>query len=41
MRGSDGKLCISEKGRGEVWMDYMECIMNKNMIEIIMLKEMQ
>ena len=29
MRGSDGKLCFSEKERGEVWKDYMERIMNK------------
>ena len=24
MRGSDGKLCFSEKERGIVWKDYME-----------------
>ena len=29
MRGSDGKLCISGKERGEVWKDYMERIMNE------------
>ena len=29
MRGSDGKLCISEKDRGKVWKDYMERIMNE------------
>ena len=29
MRGSDGKLCISEKERGKVWKDYMERIMNE------------
>ena len=29
MRGSDGKLCLSEKGRGKVWKDYMERIMNE------------
>ena len=29
MRGSDGKLCFSEKERGKVWKDYMERIMNK------------
>ena len=29
MRGSDGKLCFSEKGRGNVWMNYMERIMNE------------
>ena len=28
MRGSDGKLCISEKERGKVWKDYMERIIN-------------
>ena len=28
-RGSDGKLCLSEKGRGKVWNDYMEMIMNE------------
>ena len=28
MRGSDGKLCFSEKERGKVWKDYMERIMN-------------
>ena len=27
MRGSDGKLCFSEKERGKIWMDYMERIM--------------
>ena len=29
MRGSDGKLCFSEKERGKVWKDYMEWIMNE------------
>ena len=29
MRGSDGKLCFNEKGRGKVWKDYMEGIMNE------------
>ena len=29
MRGSDGKLCFSEKERGNVWKDYMERIMNE------------
>ena len=24
MRGSDGKLCLSEKERGKVWKDYMK-----------------
>ena len=28
MRGSDEKLCFSEKERGKVWKDYMERIMN-------------
>ena len=28
MRGSDGKLCFSEKERGNVWKDYVERIMN-------------
>ena len=28
MRGSDGKLCFSEKERGKVWKDYMERITN-------------
>ena len=28
MRGSDTKLCFSEKERGIVWKDYMERIMN-------------
>ena len=28
MRGSDGKLCFSEKERGKVWKDYAEGIMN-------------
>ena len=40
MRGSDGKLCFSEKERGKVWKDYMESIMKK-MIGIKMWKEMQ
>ena len=29
MRGSDGKLCFNDKEKYEVWMDYMEKIMNK------------
>ena len=29
MRGSDGKLCFSEKERGKVWKDYMERMMNE------------
>ena len=29
MRRSDGKLCFSEKVRGEVWKDYMERITNE------------
>ena len=29
IRGSDGKLCFSEKGRGKVWKDYMERITNE------------
>ena len=29
MRGSDVKLCFSEKERGKVWKDYMERIMNE------------
>ena len=29
MRGSDGKLCFSEKERGKVWKDYMESIMSE------------
>ena len=29
MSGCDGKLCFSEKGRGKVWEDYMERIMNE------------
>ena len=28
MRKSDGKLCFSEKERGNVWMDYMERTMS-------------
>ena len=28
IRGSDGKLCFSEKERGKVWKDYTEQIMN-------------
>ena len=28
MRGSDGKLCFSEKERAKIWMDYTEWIMN-------------
>ena len=29
MRGSDGKMCFTEKERGKVWKDYMERIMNE------------
>ena len=29
MRGSDGKLCFSEKEGGKVWKDYMERMMNE------------
>ena len=29
MRGSNGKLCFSEKESGEVWVDYIERIMNE------------
>ena len=29
LKGSDGKLCCSEKERGKVWKDYMERIMNE------------
>ena len=29
MRGSDGKLCFSEKEIHNVWMGYMERIMNE------------
>ena len=29
VRGSDGKLCFSEKGRGKIRKDYMERIMNE------------
>ena len=29
MRGSDGKLCFSEKEGRKVWKDYMERIMNE------------
>ena len=29
MKGSDGKLCFSEKERGNVWKDYMERIKNE------------
>ena len=29
MRGSDGKLCFSEKERGKVWKGYMERTMNE------------
>ena len=28
MRGSNGRLCFSEKERGKVWKDYMERIMD-------------
>ena len=29
MRGNDGKLCFTENGRGKIWKDYMERIMNE------------
>ena len=29
MRGTDGKLCFSEKERGKVWKDHRERIMNE------------
>ena len=29
MRGSDGKLCFSEKERHKVWKDYMDWITNE------------
>ena len=29
MKGGDGKLCFNEKERCNVWMDYMERIMNE------------
>ena len=29
MRGSDGKLCFSDKERGNVWKDFMERIVKK------------
>ena len=29
MRGSDGRLCFSEKERVNVWKNYMEWIMNE------------
>ena len=29
LRGSDGKLCCSEKERGNVWKNYMESFMNE------------
>ena len=29
MKGSDRKLCFSEKERGRVWKDYMERFMNE------------
>ena len=32
MRGSDGRLCFSEKEGGKVWKDYMEMIINKKII---------
>ena len=32
MRGSDEKLCLSEKERCNVWKDYMERIMNEEII---------
>ena len=41
VRRSDGKLCFSEKERGEVWKDIMDIIQNEEMIWIIMWKEMQ
>ena len=41
MRGNDGKLCFSEKERGNVWKDYMDMITNEEMIGIVMWKVMQ
>ena len=41
MRGSDGKLCFSEKEKGKVWKDYMERVMNQEIIAITMRMEMQ
>ena len=38
VRGSDGKLCLSENERGNVWTDCIERIMNK---ENVFWKEMQ
>ena len=29
MRGSDRKLCFSDKERGKIWKDYMERIMTE------------
>ena len=29
MRGSDGKLCFSDKERGKVWKDYIEMVMKE------------
>ena len=29
MRGSNDKLCFSEKERGKFWQDYMETIINE------------
>ena len=41
MRGSDSKLCFSEKERGNVCSDCMERIMNEEIIWIMTWKEMQ
>ena len=41
MRGSEGKLCFSEKEIHKVWKGYMERIMNEENDWIIMWKEMQ
>ena len=41
MRGSDGKLCFSEKERGKVWKDYMGRIMNEENDWDRNVKEMQ
>ena len=41
MRGSDGKLYFSEKGKGKVWKDYMERFTNEENDWYCMWKEMQ
>ena len=41
MRGRYGKLCFSEKKRGKFWKDYMERIMIKKMVGVVIWKEMQ